>query len=91
MATTATIGVKLDEQTRDRLKTLGERKERATHWLVKKAIEEYLAREEGYERERREDEERWQRYLETGAAVSNKQASAWLDQLAAGKRKPWRR
>jgi predicted transcriptional regulator len=90
MATT-TLGIKLDEATRERLKALGEKKERATHWLIKKAIDEYLAKEEALARELREDEERWEHYAATGVAVSNDRAQAWLDQLASGKRKAWRR
>ena len=35
---TATLGVKLDEQTRARLKVAAERQGRTTHWLVKQAI-----------------------------------------------------
>ena len=78
MATT-TMGVKLDEELRKRLKTLGELKQRSPHWLMKKAIQEYLAREEAYEREKREDGERWQRYQETGEYISNEAMMSWLD------------
>ncbi len=76
---TTTMGVKLDEELRERLKILGELKQRSPHWLMKKAIQEYLAREEAYERQKREDEERWQRYQETGEYVSNEAMMSWLD------------
>ncbi|MBE2204099.1 MAG: toxin-antitoxin system, partial [Chthoniobacterales bacterium] len=33
--TSTTMGVKLDEQTRDRLKTLGETRRRSPHWLMR--------------------------------------------------------
>ena len=88
---TTTLGIKVDAKTRERLKALGRRKERATHWLIRRAIDEYLAREEQFERERREDEKRWQRYETTGEAIPNEKVLAWLDELAAGKHKPWRR
>ncbi len=88
---TTTLGIKLDLRTRDRLKALGRKKDRATHWLIKRAIEEYLAREELVGRERREDEKRWERYQATGEAIPNNQVVAWLDELAAGKRTSWRR
>ena len=87
---TTTLGIKLDRQTRDRLKALGRCKDRATHWIIKKAIEEYLAREEQRERERMEDDQRWEQYQTTGVAVPNDQVMAWLDDLGAGTRTSWR-
>ena len=39
-----TMGVKLDERTRDRLKILGEARRRSPHWLMREAIREYLER-----------------------------------------------
>ena len=86
-----TLGVKVEDDLRERLKMLAELKDRSTHWLIKKAIEQYLSREETYERERREDLERWERYQLSGNAVSNDQATAWLDQLAVGDRTSWPR
>ncbi|MHB1291716.1 MAG: hypothetical protein ACYCY5_05930 [Sulfuricella sp.] len=85
---TTTMGVKLDQETRDRLKKLGETKDRAPHWLIKTAILEYLNKEERAELERREDAERWERYQLTGHFVSNQDAQNWLDALAKGERRP---
>ncbi|WP_144961303.1 trifunctional transcriptional regulator/proline dehydrogenase/L-glutamate gamma-semialdehyde dehydrogenase [Pseudomonas oryzihabitans] len=42
MATTTTLGVKLDEATRDRLKEAARRIDRTPHWLIKQAIYTYL-------------------------------------------------
>ncbi len=81
MATT-TVGVKLDDETRARLKKLGQAKQRATHWMVKEAVARYLEVEERYERERAEDLARWERYVETGHAVPHETVTAWLDELA---------
>ena len=86
-----TLGIKLDPATRERLRALAQRKERATHWVIKKAIEEYLTREERAEAEREEDDARWQRYVATGEAIPNNQVIAWLDELADGKTTSWRR
>ena len=77
-----TVGVKLDEETRSRLRRLGEAKNRSAHWLMKDAIERYLDREERYEREKAEDRARWQRYLETGSHITHETLTAWLDELA---------
>ncbi|KEY58080.1 trifunctional transcriptional regulator/proline dehydrogenase/L-glutamate gamma-semialdehyde dehydrogenase [Serratia sp. DD3] len=43
MATT-TMGVKLDEATRDRIKSAAQRIDRTPHWLIKQAIFNYLER-----------------------------------------------
>jgi predicted transcriptional regulator len=88
---TTTLGVKLDQETRNRLKALAETKQRATHWVIKTALLEYLDKEEANLRERLEDQERWERYQLTGQAVPNEQVVKWLDALAAGDRQPWPR
>ncbi len=84
----STLGIKLDDQTRERLRALGELRDRSPHWLMKTAILEYLEREEAYEREKREDMERWERYQLTGEAVAHDAVKEWLEGIAAGQRRP---
>ena len=84
------IGVKLDENTRLRLKALSESRSRSVHWLMKAAIDSYLDREEAYEREKQEDMERWERYQLTGEAIPQEQVLDWLGDLAEGKVRSWR-
>ena len=84
MAST-TIGVKLDETIRERLRNLAEAKNRTPHWVVKEAISEYLTREEQRERERSEDQIRWERYALTGEAVPHERVQEWLGALADGR------
>lgn len=86
MATTR--GIKLDEQTSARLKALAEQRDRSPHWLMKTAIMEYLDREEAYERKKREDRERWERYQLTGEAVAHEQVATWLQSIAEGRAMP---
>jgi len=43
------VGVKLDDELQVRLKALSERCDRSPHWLMKKAISEYVDRMETYE------------------------------------------
>ena len=83
-----TLGIKVDEATRSRLKALAEMKDRTPHWLMRQAIEQYLEREERAERERREDAERWDRYVLTGEAVPHEAVRAWLGGLAKGGDEP---
>ncbi len=77
-----TVGVKLDGETRERLRRLGETRQRSTHWLMKDAIARYLEAEERYEHEKAEDLVRWQRYVETGRAIPHEDAAVRLDALA---------
>jgi predicted transcriptional regulator len=70
--------VKLDGDTYDRLKALGETRQRTPHWLMKEAIKQFLDREEVAEREKREDMERWKNYEMTGYAIPHKNVAAWL-------------
>jgi predicted transcriptional regulator len=85
---TATFGVKLDEHTQARLKALAKSLDRAPQWVIKAALAEYLEREEQSLRERREDEERWQRYQDSGEAISQEPVLRWLDALAEGRAEP---
>ena len=80
-----TKGVKLDDTTQQRLAALARIRDRSPHWLMCKAIETFLEREENYEREKREDMERWERYQLTGEAIPHAKATAWLEKLAQGK------
>lgn len=83
----ATMGVKLDNETRDRLKALGEQKERSPHWLMTRAIQEYLDREEVYECEKQEDLQRWQQYMDTGEYISHEKMKDKITDLAARARR----
>lgn len=78
MTKTINTGIKLDETLHTRLKALSAIKERTPHWIMKAAIEEYVKREEAYEREKTEDMERWQRYKLTGYAIPHEAVEAWL-------------
>ena len=73
------VGIKLDEELQNRLKALGERCERSPHWLMKKAICEFLDRMETEETERQILLDRWNRYQETGEAVSHEKVANWLN------------
>jgi len=77
-----TMGVKLDDETRTRLSKLGKAKKRSTHWVMKEAIHRYLEVEERYEREKAEDQARWNRYMETGSAIPHEEVKTKLVELA---------
>jgi predicted transcriptional regulator len=77
-----TVDLELDDETRERLQQLGQRRDRSPHWLMTAAIRQYLDREERIETERQEDETRWRRYVETGAFFANADMMQWLGDLA---------
>ena len=77
-----TMGVKLDDDTRERLERVAEMKQRSVHWLMKDAIGRYLDREEHFEREKADDMARYQSYRDTGRHFSNDEMMSWMDGLA---------
>jgi predicted transcriptional regulator len=79
-----TTGIKIDEETKARLKRLGKLKDRTPHWLMKQAIMEFLDREESYEKEKHEDQERWRHFVETGRYVSNDNMATKFETLTRG-------
>ncbi len=82
LMSTTTVGVKLDDEIRERLKALSHFKDRSPHWVMKTAIREYLDKEEAYEKEKQEDLQRWENYQRTGAFIDNDDMMQWLDGLA---------
>jgi len=76
--------VKLEEPTRNRLKALGEARERTIGWMVKRAINEYLDREERKEQFKQEALSTWRNYQLTGLHVTAEEGREWLLALEAG-------
>ena len=82
-------GIKLDDNVRQRLKALAEKRSRSPHWIMRTAIEDYLKREEQYEAEKAEDTARWEHYLLTGEVVDGKKMEKLLQDLADSKTVEW--
>lgn len=82
---TTTVGVKLDDEKRDRLKSLGEMKQRSVHWLMRQAIQDYVEREEREERRNQEADEAWLEYKQSGLGVDNDAMMTWLDSWGTDK------
>ncbi len=85
MAKMTTMGVKLDETTRNRLKQLGESRDRTPHWLMKKAIIDFLDREEALERRNQEADAALREYQATGQYVSHENMESWLRSWGSNK------
>lgn len=79
------IGVKLDDKLHVRLKNLSERCDRSPHWLMKKAISEYVDRMEAKEKERTLLIDRWNNYQETGESIPHTAVAQWLESWGTDK------
>lgn len=55
---------------------------------MKATIEPFLECEEAYEQQKRDDQERWERFEMRGEAVSQDKATAWLRAIAQGQAEP---
>ncbi len=79
------VAIKIDEDTRDRVKRLAEARHRSSHWMMLEAIRQYVEREEKREAFRQDGFRAWNEYQATGLHVTLEEADAWLAQLEAGK------
>ena len=77
-----TVGIRLDEETQARLKKLGRNRDRSPHYLMKEAVETYLAREEAIEAEKALTRARWQKFELTGEALSHDDVKDWVKSLS---------
>jgi predicted transcriptional regulator len=84
----SSLAIRLDEETKERLQALGKLRDRSPQWLMRAAIIEYLAREETYEREKHEDQERWMGYLITGETIGHDRVAEWLDSIGTDAERP---
>jgi len=77
------VAVKLDQDTRDRLKRLAEARDRSTHWMLREAVAQFVEREEKREDFRQAGLRAWSEYQETGLHITHEEADAWLAKLEA--------
>ena len=84
MNTTISTTVKIEPETKARLKSLADLKNRNPHWVMKEAIHQYLDREETQEQLRQDVMSAWQNYETTGLHVTQTEAQDWMDSLISG-------
>ena len=70
--------VKLDDAIYDRLKVLGETRQRSPHWLMKEAIRQFLDREEAAEQIRLDTLQRLAQFEADEKTISHDVMDAWL-------------
>ena len=78
------VAVKLDQDTRDRLKRLADAKDRSTHWMLREAVSQFVEREEKREAFRQAGLQAWTEFQATGQHITHDEADAWLAKLEAG-------
>lgn len=79
------VAIKIDEDTKARVKRLADACHRTPHWLMREAITQYVDREEKREAFRQDTLKAWEAYRTTGLHVTAEEADAWLAQLEQGK------
>jgi predicted transcriptional regulator len=82
-AATRPMVIKIDEDTRARVKRLADARQRTPHWLMREAITQYVDREEKREAFRQDTLKAWDAYRATGLHVSAEEADA-CDEGGAG-------
>ncbi len=80
----SSTSLKLDDQLKERVQRLAQSRRRSAHWIMREAVEEYVAREEKREQFRQDALEAWNHYQGTGLHLSAEEADAWLAKLEAG-------
>ncbi|MDD5480577.1 CopG family ribbon-helix-helix protein [Rhodoferax sp.] len=83
-ATTRPMTIKIDQDTRERVQRLADARKRTSHWVMREAISQYVAREEKREAYRQDGIKAWNAYQENGLHVTGEEADAWLGKLEAG-------
>jgi predicted transcriptional regulator len=78
------VAIKIDADTKARVKRLAAARNRTPHWLMREAISQYVEREEKREAFRKDGVKAWNDYRATGLHVTAQEANAWLAKLAAG-------
>ncbi|HWR76286.1 MAG TPA: CopG family ribbon-helix-helix protein [Thiobacillus sp.] len=73
------VAIKIDEDTRARIKRLAEARQRSSHWMMLEAIRQYVEREEKREAYRQDGINAWNEYQATGLHVTGDEVIEWLD------------
>lgn len=83
-STAKPVAVKLDDDSRARIKKLADARQRSPHWMMREAITQYIDREEKRESFRQDAIAAWDAYQTTGQHVTFEAVDAWLGKLEAG-------
>lgn len=71
--------IKIDDELKERIRSLAQRRRRSSHWIMREAIEQYVEREEARENFRQEAYASWSAYQETGRHLTGDEMRDWLN------------
>jgi len=80
----STTSLKLDSELKERVQRLASARRRSAHWIMREAVEQFVAREEKREAFRQDALAAWANYQTTGLHATAEEADAWLAKLEAG-------
>ncbi|MDP2165155.1 MAG: CopG family ribbon-helix-helix protein [Hydrogenophaga sp.] len=78
------VSIKIDEDTKARMKRLADARHRTSHWLMREAIAQYVDREEKREAFRQDTFKAWETVRTTGLHATAEEVEAWLARLEQG-------
>jgi predicted transcriptional regulator len=84
MPTPSTTSLKLDTDLKARIQRLASARRRSPHWIMREAVEQFVAREEKRESFRQDALAAWAHYQSTGLHATAEEADVWLAKLEAG-------
>ena len=76
--------IKLDDDLKNRIRRLADARHRSSHWIMRKAIHDYVEREEKREAFKQDALRAWETYQENGLHLTLEEADDWLAKLEAG-------
>ena len=82
------IAIKIDSDTKARVKRLADARSRTPHWLMREAIVQYVEREEKREALRQDAHQAWANYQANGLHATELEADNWLVKLESGQDAP---
>ena len=78
------VAIKIDEETKARVKRLADARRRTSHWLMREAIMQYVEREEKREIFRQDTLKAWEEYRANRLHLTADEVDVWLAQLEQG-------
>jgi len=75
---------KIDAELKDRIKRLAQPRDRSSHWMMREAILDYVAREEQQASFKQDAVATFEAYQVNGRHLTLEEADAWLAKLKAG-------
>lgn len=79
----AVTSIKLEDELKSRVQRLAAARRRSSHWLMREAIEQYVAREEKREALRQDTVKAWEEFQATGLHATAVEVEKWLSSWGA--------